>query len=73
MVSYYEQLFYHQIFEAYLTERSKSRTKTGQVFDMPVFSQLSSSHSRLQLTAHDMVHNIPLSILPQKQGEGQDR
>lgn len=72
-VSYYKQLFHHQIFEAYLTERSKSRTKIGQVFDMSVFSQLSSSHSRLQLTAHDTVHNVPLAPLPQKQGEGQDR
>jgi len=40
-----QAIFYHQLFEIYLTERSKSRTKTGQVFDMPVFSQLSSSYS----------------------------
>lgn len=72
-VSYYKQFFHHQLFEIYLTEWSKSRTKIRQVFDMPVFSQLSSSHSWFQLTVHDMVHNIPLSLLPQKEGGGQDR
>lgn len=71
----YKQFFHHQLFKFYLRESStKSRTKAGQVSDMPVSSQLSPNQSWLQLNMYiycDTVHGIPISLLLQKnRGEG---